>query len=114
MAGPQAQRPISSPAEHVEGTGATRRAAATSTSSTLLRRPIVHDVEQHHVEIAVDDDEDHERLRDKDVEHGEKRVRHRRHRRPLYRRFISYIRNAWTAGVHFSSSNGECAFILFL
>lgn len=109
MAGPQAQRPISS-AEHVEGTSASRRASASS--STLLRRPIVHDVEQHHVEISVDDDDgatapDHERLRDKDVEHGEKRVRHRRHRRPLYRRFISYIRNAWTAGVHFSSSNGE-------
>lgn len=34
-----------------------------------------------------------------------KRVRHR-HRRPLYRRLISYMRNAWTAGVNFSSSNG--------
>lgn len=35
-----------------------------------------------------------------------KRVRHHRHRRPLYRRFISYMRSAWTAGVNFSSSNG--------
>lgn len=34
-----------------------------------------------------------------------RRVRHR-HRRPLYRRLISYMRSAWTAGVNFSSSNG--------
>lgn len=103
MAGPQAQRSISH--RHDEGTGASR----------ALRRPIVHDVEQHHVEIVVDDEDDdqqQQQQRDKDVEHGEKRVRHRRHRRPLYRRFISYIRNAWTAGVHFSSSNGRW-FIIF-
>lgn len=36
---------------------------------------------------------------------GIRRVRHR-HRRPLYRRLISYMRSAWTAGVNFSSSNG--------
>ncbi|XP_037028135.1 Kv channel-interacting protein 1 isoform X2 [Bradysia coprophila] len=90
MAGPQAQRPIS---QH-EGTSASR-----------ALRPIVQDVEQQHVEIAVDDDDDDQRT--KDVERGEgKRVRHRHHhRRPLYRRLISYIRNAWTAGVNFSSSN---------
>lgn len=91
MAGPQAQRPISQP----EGTSASR-----------ALRPIVQDVEQQHVEIAVDDDDDDQQT--KDVERGEgKRIRHRHHhRRPLYRRLISYIRNAWTAGVNFSSSNG--------
>lgn len=58
-------------------------------------------VEQH-IEITVDDDQN----RDKDVEHGGKKVRHRHHRRPLYRRVINYIRHAWT-GVKFSSSNGK-------
>lgn len=92
MAGPQAQRPIS---QH-EGTSASR-----------ALRPIVQDVEQQHVEIAVDEEDDDQRTKE-DVERGEaKRVRHRHHhRRPLYRRLISYIRNAWTAGVNFSSSNG--------
>lgn len=58
-------------------------------------------VEQH-IEISVDDEQN----RDKDVEHGGKKVRHRHHRRPLYRRVINYIRHAWT-GVKFSSSNGK-------
>lgn len=126
MAGPQAQRPIS---QH-EGTGASR----------ALRRPIsmgdanvvdqqqkhqlhqqqnVHQTQhqqqqqlqhQQHVEIAVDDEDDETTNQTKDVQHSEKRVRHRHHRRPLYRRLISYIRNAWTAGVNFSSSNGNFIF----
>ena len=103
MAGPQAQRPIS---QH-EGTGASR---------ALRRQNTVENVEQQqHIEIAVDDEDD-ETHQTKDVERSEKRVRHHRHhhRRPLYRRFFSYIRNAWTAGVNFSSSNGIIINILLL
>lgn len=88
MAGPQAQRPIS---QH-EGTSASRALRPISQASGG----------DQHIEITVDDEQN----RDKDVEHGGKKVRHRHHRRPLYRRVINYIRHAWT-GVKFSSSNGN-------
>lgn len=125
MAGPQAQRPIS----HYQ-----QNEGSISAARALHRQTMVDEhVEQHqrlhqlqHVEIAVDDDDD-DSMQTKtniDVERGgcdasetnngggggEKRVRHRHHRRPLYRRLISYIRNAWTAGVNFSSSNGMAIF----
>lgn len=51
-------------------------------------------------------DEKDVEVHDKDVENGGKTVRHRHHRRPLYRRVLNYIRHAWT-GVTFSSSNGK-------
>lgn len=62
-----------------------------------------------HVEIVLNDDnDDAEQIAAErgDVEHTTKKVRHRRHKRPFYRRVFNYIRTAWT-GVHFSSSNGK-------
>lgn len=95
MAGPQAQRPIS---QH-EGTSASR-----------ALRPISQESGgDQHIEITVDEEQN----RDKDVEHGGKKVRHRHHRRPLYRRVINYIRHAWT-GVKFSSSNGNHSVFCYL
>lgn len=68
-----------------------------------------------HVEIILNDDnDDAERINaaEKDVEHTAKKVRHRRHKRPFYRRVFNYIKNAWT-GVNFSSSNGKYNSIKF-
>lgn len=61
------------------------------------------------VEIILNDDNDdaEQIAAEKDAEHTTKKVRHRRHKRPFYRRVFNYIRNAWT-GVNFSSSNGKC------
>lgn len=61
-----------------------------------------------HVEIILNDDnDDAERIAaEKDVDHTSKKVRHRRHKRPFYRRVFNYIKNAWT-GVNFASSNGK-------
>lgn len=55
-----------------------------------------------------DDNDDAEQFAaDKENEqHGVRKVRHRRHKRPFYRRVFNYLRTAWT-GVSFSSSNGK-------
>ncbi|XP_055303328.1 Kv channel-interacting protein 4 isoform X2 [Sitodiplosis mosellana] len=69
-------------------------------SSQLLQEP-------QHVEIVLNDDNDdaEQIAAERDAaEHTTKRVRHRRHKRPFYRRVFNYIRTAWT-GVNFSSSN---------
>lgn len=71
-------------------------------SSQMLQEP-------QHVEIVLNDDNDdaEQIAAEKDAaEHTTKKVRHRRHKRPFYRRVFNYIRNAWT-GVNFSSSNGK-------
>lgn len=136
MAGPQAQRSIS---HYQQNEGSTSAARALHRHQTMVDE----NVEQHHrlqhVEISVEDDDDDsmQTKRNIDVERGagsntdeggggcsnsggggggggEKRVRHRHHRRPLYRRVISYIRNAWTAGVNFSSSNGMLLFVVII
>lgn len=69
-------------------------------SSQMLEQP-------QHVEIVLNDDnDDAEQIAAErgDVEHTKKR--HRRHKRPFYRRVFNYIRTAWT-GVNFSSSTGK-------
>lgn len=67
-----------------------------------------HHHEPQHVEIVLNDDNDDAEQFGADKEneqHGVKKVRHRRHKRPLFRRVFNYLRTAWT-GVNFSSSNG--------
>ncbi|XP_031627676.1 Kv channel-interacting protein 4 isoform X2 [Contarinia nasturtii] len=67
-------------------------------SSQMLQQP-------QHVEIVLNDDnDDAEQIAAEKDAAGTKKVRHRRHKRPFYRRVFNYIRNAWT-GVNFSSSN---------
>lgn len=62
-----------------------------------------------HVEIVLNDDnDDAEQIaaEKENEQHNVKKVRHRRHKRPFYRRVFNYLRTAWT-GVHFTSSNGK-------
>lgn len=62
-----------------------------------------------HVEIVLNDDnDDAEQIaaEKENEQHTVKKVRHRRHKRPFYRRVFNYLRTAWT-GVHFTSSNGK-------
>lgn len=70
-------------------------------SSKMFQQP-------QHVEIILNDDnDDAEKIAaEKDIEHTTKKVRHRRHKRPFYRRVFNYIKTAWT-GVNFASSNGK-------
>lgn len=78
-------------------------------SSQMLQEP-------QHVEIVLNDDNDdaEQIAAERDAaEHTTKKVRHRRHKRPFYRRVFNYIRTAWT-GVNFSSSNGKSTNILFI
>lgn len=83
-----------------------------TTSSNQILQPHQHDQPQHqhvqHVEIILsDDNDDAEQIAaERELEHSGRRVRHRHHKRPFYRRVFNYIRTAWT-GVHFTSSNGK-------
>lgn len=70
-------------------------------SSQMLQQP-------QHVEIVLNDDNDdaEQIAAEKEAaEHTTKRVRHRRHKRPFYRRVFNYIRSAWTGVTQ--SSNGK-------
>lgn len=77
-------------------------------SRTMLESQILQ--QPQHVEIVLNDDNDdaEQIAADKEAaeQHSGKKVRHRRHKRPFYRRVFNYIRTAWT-GVNFSSSNGK-------
>lgn len=70
--------------------------------SKLIQQP-------QHVEIILNDDNDdaEQIAAERDAEHSTKKVRHRKHKRPFYRRVFNYLRNALT-GVNFSSANGKC------
>lgn len=61
-----------------------------------------------HVEIILNDDNDdaEQIAAERDAEHATKKVRHRKHKRPFYRRIFNYLRNA-LYGVNFSSANGK-------
>lgn len=61
-----------------------------------------------HVEIILNDDNDdaEQIAAERDAEHSTKKVRHRKHKRPFFRRVFNYLRNTLT-GVNFSSANGK-------
>lgn len=91
--------------------------ASPNPNRALLESQILHQQQQHHqqqqeqaqhVEIVLNDDNDdaEQIAAEKELEHSGKKVRHRHHKRPFYRRVINYLRTAW-GGVNFSSSNGK-------
>lgn len=90
------------------GTISTITTASSHPSHDILESQMLQ--QPQHVEIVLNDDnDDAEQIaadREAAGEHTVKKVRHRRHKRPFYRRVFNYIRTAWT-GVHFSSSNGK-------
>lgn len=105
------------PPSNVHAIGISTITTAPNPSRTLLESQILQQ-QQHaqHVEIVLNDDNDdaEQIAAERDAEHSGKKVRHRHHKRPFYRRVINYIRTAWT-GVSFSSSNGkQFTFLLLL
>lgn len=78
-------------------------------SNPLLDSQMLQHEQPQHVEIVLNDDnDDAEQIaaEKENEQHTVKKVRHRRHKRPFYRRVFNYLRTAWT-GVHFTSSNGK-------
>ncbi|GAB0094086.1 Kv channel-interacting protein 4 isoform X1 [Sergentomyia squamirostris] len=91
MAGPQAQQGSASRATQPL---LSHNNQVHHTSDEVLELVTRDDIRQHHhVEIEVEEDA---------TSDSSKRVRQKH--RPLYRRFFSYIKSAWT-GVNFSSGN---------